>query len=112
MELKQLQVRKTKLQHQLGAARWAKQDACNLFDKIKNQIKNTEQEIKALKLKDLMVSEHALIRYLERVKGIDMEEIRENILSPLVRAAMSQGDGKVKGNYTVVFQNRVVVTIT
>ena len=112
MELKQLQIRKTKLERQLSTARAEKQDACNLFEKIKNQINNIEQEIKGLKLKDLIVSEHALIRYLERVNGIDMEEIREKILSPLVRAAMSQGDGKVKGNYTVVFQNRVVVTIT
>jgi len=111
MELKQLQVRKTKLKQQLDTARVDKQNDCNLFEKIKNQIKNIEQEIKILKLKDLVVSEHALVRYLERIHGIDMIQIKEKILSPLVRSAMSQGNGQVKGAYTVVFKDRVVVTI-
>jgi len=117
MELKQLQARKTKLEQKLDTAKVDKQNAADFFMGIKRQISNIENQIKILKfkkVKDPIISDHAVVLYLERVCGVDIEQIKEKILSPLVRSVMSQGDGngKVKtADFTIVFKNRVIVTI-
>jgi hypothetical protein len=37
------------------------------------------------------VSDHAVVRFLERVKGMDIEKIRREILSETVLAAIAMG---------------------
>jgi hypothetical protein len=37
------------------------------------------------------VSDHAVVRYLERFQGYDFNPVRAEILSPVVRAAIAQG---------------------
>lgn len=37
------------------------------------------------------VSDHAVLRYLERVKGLDIEKIRSEILTPDIAAAIRAG---------------------
>lgn len=37
------------------------------------------------------VSDHAILRYLERVKGVDIEAIRAELTSPIIVTAMEQG---------------------
>lgn len=41
------------------------------------------------------VSEHAVLRYLERAKGVDTEAIRAEILTPMVVSAMKAGAATV-----------------
>lgn len=41
------------------------------------------------------VSDHALLRFLERVKGVDLDAIRAEILSPLVKCAIKAGASAV-----------------
>ena len=43
-----------------------------------------------------IVSDHALLRYIERVIGIDVEAIRAELNCPAVRAAIEIGCGTVK----------------
>lgn len=43
-----------------------------------------------------IVSDHALIRYLERVKGVNTDAIKAEMLSPTVRAAINVGAHAVK----------------
>lgn len=38
--------------------------------------------------KDPLVTDHAVLRYLERVHGLDMSKVREEILSPQLEAAI------------------------
>jgi len=42
------------------------------------------------------VSDHAIIRYMERALGIDMDRIRAQIRSPLVESAMQAGVSRVR----------------
>lgn len=61
------------------------------------------------------VSEHAILRYLERVLGLDMEEVKESILPPASRQLVEHyRSGKFptgeEGVHAVV-KNGVVVTI-
>lgn len=42
------------------------------------------------------VSDHAVLRYLERVKGVDIEAIRAELASPAVDTAVAIGCDTVK----------------
>ena len=47
------------------------------------------------------ISDHAVLRYLERVKGVDIEAIRAEMMSPAVDTAAQIGCDTVKmGNGT------------
>jgi len=41
------------------------------------------------------VSDHAVLRYLQRVKGLDVDAVREEILTPAVHAAIRAGATRV-----------------
>ena len=59
------------------------------------------------------VSEHAVVRYMERVMGFDIESLREKILTPTVMDAMKCGATKVKAdNMTVWIKGNEITTIT
>lgn len=62
----------------------------------------------------ITVSDHAIVRYLERALGMDMEEIRRAIVSDGVAAAVRRlGDGKypVGRGVRIVVRNSTVVTV-
>ena len=42
------------------------------------------------------ISDHAVLRYLERVKGVDIEAIRSEMMSPAVDTAVQFGCDTVK----------------
>lgn len=86
----------------------------------KMRLNNDKIEELTIKIKqiegssNLKVSEHAVIRYLERVKGIDLQEVESEILNPLVIDLVSKlgGNGSYPiGEFQAVFKNNVVVTI-
>lgn len=59
------------------------------------------------------VSDHACIRYLERVYGIDMDAIRAEIASPVVQLAEGFGAGTVIGKHgaRILIRDGVVTTV-
>ncbi len=60
---------------------------------------------------DIRLSDHALLRYLERVWGIDMDTVREEILTPQVVDAIRAGASSVRVNGAMlVVEDRVIVT--
>ncbi len=60
---------------------------------------------------DIRLSDHALIRYLERVWGIDMDTVREEILTPPVVDAIRAGASSVRVNGAMlIVENKCVVT--
>lgn len=60
-----------------------------------------------------IVSEHALLRWLERVQGIDMEALRKHILSGTTASSINFAiNGEVmKEGHALVFRDRIVVTV-
>lgn len=90
---------------------------------IESQLKHHESESARLYYKlrkmrrstELKVSDHALVRYLERVTGIDFEKIKEEVITPeLVELYRKLGDGELPNgvaNTRCVIQNGVIVTI-
>lgn len=98
-------------------------------DVLKIEIANKQREynnkLKAIaRLKDTInsfnnnnnvkISEHAILRYLERVKGIDIPEIEKEILTDDVLSFVETlgGSGKYPiGNFQIVMKDYTITTV-
>jgi hypothetical protein len=62
----------------------------------------------------LTVTDHAIVRYFERVLGVDLDEVREQILPRPMRVALQKlkANGEFAcGTHLIRVQNNRVVTI-
>ena len=58
------------------------------------------------------VTDHALVRYIERVHGVNMDKLKENILTDAARLAIKCGARRVKAqDYSLVIVGNAVVTV-
>lgn len=58
------------------------------------------------------VSDHAIIRYLERIKNVDMDAIRAEILTPERASAIRAGACRININgFSFVVKGNVICTI-
>lgn len=83
----------------------------------KQQIKDKlKKKKKKLDNKALEVSEHALLRFFERIEGRDVEAIRQQIMDPsikeLIKVLSKNGTYPHPDGYSVVVRNNNVVTVT
>lgn len=79
----------------------------------RKQIRHLKEETQKLS-STVAISDHAFIRYFERVKGFDLEEVRKEILSPKVSNLIDTfgGNGQFPNDgFSVVLKNNIVVTI-
>lgn len=80
-----------------------------------NSIQILKEEMEKINnSENLKVSEHAIVRYFERVKGFSIEEIEKEILSPQVIDLVGKlgGNGSYpNNNFSVVMKNHTVITI-
>lgn len=85
---------------------------------MNRSIRDLKLEISKLsqpKEKSARVTEHAILRYLERVKGLNLEEIESEILCEKVLSLVERlgGNGTYPADgFSVVMKDRVIVTIT
>jgi len=108
LKIKDVQITEKKaqigeLQRELNVLQNSRQ---KILDKIE-RIKPKEQ---------LRVTEHSLLRYIQRVKGIDLKEIEKEILedTSLIEARKTlDTDGKfpLKDGGRVVIKNSTIVTV-
>lgn len=71
-------------------------------------------DLRSKKPTKIVISEHAMVRYMERVIGYTPEDMRKQILPKTVEAmALSSGDGEynVNGTHTLKIKDGVVVTL-
>lgn len=102
-------------------------DKLKKLQSIKNEINSQITELLAKKRaickkidqasrKNLIISEHAIIRYLERVKQLDLEQIKNEILTEENKTLMKNlGDGKypIKNTkHRAVLKDGVIVTVS
>lgn len=81
-------------------------------------VKALEAQVRALEEKatteaPVIVTDHALVRYLERRYDLNMDNVRAEILGEGTEAAIKfAGTGKItKGDLALVVENRVVITV-
>lgn len=65
------------------------------------------------KNKAIMISEHAILRYLERVKGVDIEAVKKEMMpEAVVKTIQALGPGEYPvGTHSVKVKDNTVVTI-
>lgn len=116
-ELKRIQTRIAEQTERLKEAQRTKSEADKVVkaeqDKL-NQVKSALNKFNETN-KDPVVTEHALLRYCERVIGIDMEEVKSKILAEPIRSHIDQfGSGTFPNNeegFKVVVKKRQVVSV-
>jgi chromosome segregation ATPase len=116
-ELKALKTRLTEAEVDLSIKLEASRDANREAERARTKVATVKAQLTALesaaKAKDVIVTEHAILRYIERVYGIDLEEIRERMLAGGVRETIENfGSGKIpcEGGRLIV-KDRVVMTV-
>lgn len=64
---------------------------------------------------DIEVSEHTVIRYLERVVGLDIKELKSKILTDSVidKIKFINGNGEIRteDGYSLVLKNYTIITL-
>lgn len=84
-------------------------------DAIRQQLKQIEDRLSEIHTSngEPVVSEHAIIRWLERVKGMDMEAIKEEILAGRQAQIRKLGTCTIKmpNGMRMIVRGHVVVTI-
>lgn len=63
-----------------------------------SQVKQAKKPAPVIVTKEPAISDHAVIRYLERRYGFDFSRIKAELLSPTVRRAIEMGARSVKTN--------------
>lgn len=116
-KLRLLNDKADQLRKDLGDAEAAVLNNRNELSQTIRQIQETRSEIGTLQQSQVVVSEHALLRYAERVLGINLDEIRQKILTDDLRHLIDKMAGTGNGKFThpdgyrLIVKNRVVATI-
>lgn len=79
-----------------------------------NQLKKHEEELlKMQESSELIVSEHALLRYLERVYKLDLSKLQNEITPQELKAQIKEyGNGTYKhDNFSIKVVDNVIVTV-
>lgn len=91
---------------------------------VKKQISEESQKLNTLKQKltslkrsnkAILITDHALVRFFERVKGYDIEEIKKEILTEsvqeLIKKLGTSGEYPTGNDFSIVLRDGNVVTI-
>ena len=113
-KIKSLQVQITKFQEEIKNYNLQLQDIQLDIATKQQQIKKYQDELKKLKSsKEIIISEHAILRYIERVMKIDMEKLQNEVISKDFQTTLKNlGNGTYPHkNHLLKIVDNVVVTI-
>mgnify|MGYP006885815035 CR=1 FL=1 len=114
-ELKRLNTLLNLTSQDAEAAKLQLTNAKDKYDKLLKEQQRLESQIANLKRdKKLIVTEHALLRYCERVLGINLKEVEAEILSPEIIELVEKlgGTGQYPNrDFKVVIKDFVITTV-
>ena len=112
-ELKQLKTRLAEKKAAFDAANSKKSDVEQEIHRLAKEVVYIQSQIERSTKTDVVISEHACLRYAERILGMDVEAIKRDILPDDVRRQiLILGNGVFPcKTHAVKVQNNVVVTI-
>ena len=98
VELKRLQTQLKQEKSELKAAEQTSQQATQKVSKHQQRIASLNKTISKITegKKKIVISEHAILRYLERHKGLDIEAIKKEILPEKISELVVELGGKGK----------------
>jgi len=79
----------------------------------KEYIERLQRDLKDI-TSDIVITEHAILRYLERVQKIDIENVKNEILSPVIKKQLLQLNNckyPVKDFFILVKDNKIVTVL-
>jgi hypothetical protein len=98
--------------------------AAELTDQINNLTRERDAKVRVsnglkrqvdaiINDKGVQVTEHAILRYLERVKGVDLAQIEREILPDKTRDHIEElGAGNFPcGDHTLVVKDKMIITV-
>lgn len=111
--LKQLESRRVKLEEELKAVTAEADRVRKQQTSLRNDLNTIIRKINNLMDSNVVLTEHALLRYLERVQGMNLDEIKSIILDePTKEQIRILGSGKFpKDGYTLVVKNNTIISI-
>lgn len=111
-EHKKLLVRQQELKECIRLNRKAMQELDTKVAEFGEQLAKVEADL--ARPIDIVISEHAMLRYLERVQGMDMDELQQTIREEfrLESLSMKLGEYKlVQGDWRLIMKDNTLVTI-
>ena len=113
--LKSLQTRKLQLESELASCRDEISYRSKRESNIQQSLRHINEEMSKLTEKQPVVSEHATLRYLERVMGIDVEGVKKKMLSERNKKIIKTiTSGKIPlkdSGFTLVVKDKVIVSV-
>lgn len=113
--LKQLQSRRSKLLVELEQTGQELKRHQARKDELAQTLASVEGQIKNLTESGPVVSEHAILRYLQRVKGVDIDSVRREIMSERTAEVINTLDScqrlPIGDGVALVVENRRVVSV-
>lgn len=115
VELKNLQTRRTELQKELDNEREIQRNSSRKINEMQGKLDAVNSQIKALSETDkpLIISEHAYLRYFERVLGFDLTVVAQQIVPPHIEKQIKAlGSGKYPcESYKLCVKQGIVVSV-
>lgn len=115
-ELKRLNRKKEELSKELTANKEQTAELQRKGHIIRNEISEIDQEIELITQadlnEDLEISDHAVVRYLERVEGIDIEQIKTKIKGTIPAIEDFENMAYLKDGHRFIVKNNKVITVT
>ncbi len=112
MKLKELQIRLPEKENEFKAFQSQTVLKQKELQQLRNDILDLQSDLTSRK-GNIGVSDHAVLRYLERKFNLDIESIRDEILTPTIRDAIKCGVTAVKvGGMSFRVANKTITTVT
>jgi hypothetical protein len=116
-ELKSLQVQITKISAESEIMLKELRDRQKQYDTHINKLAHLKDKLTKLQKshEEPIISEHAILRYLERVDGIDLETVKQKIMDEKTKSLVKfmGGNGKItREGFKIIVKNNTIITIT
>lgn len=113
--LKQYNTQIEKIKSEIKGMESERNNIHNSIQLAKNQIQKLQSKIKEMQNSEVVVTEHTLLRYFERVKGFNLEDIKLEMLSDKTKSHLEFVNGaKAKIPWegcSLVVENNKIITI-
>ena len=118
-ELKGLRTRRDQAICEVGIAKQKMLEVTDEYRRKKNNLDSLNARIKQLEAAtneaEIVVTEHAYLRWFERAMGFDLLEVKKQMLPPNVEALIKGSGGTCRVNtrdgFTLVVKNKSVISV-
>lgn len=113
-KLKGLKTRRSDLLNEITQLRDDYSHLKRKIDSTQGRINKIDKEIEDMTEVEPVITEHAILKYIERVMGFDLDNVRSEILNestlPMVKS-MKSGKFPLHDGHKIVAKNMSIVTV-